>query len=293
MNKSSIYVLISGITWGLISIFVNNLAQIGFGTLEIVSLRVLISAILLLIFALIKDKSLLKIEIKHLPYFVGTGVLSIAFFNFCYFETIRLTNSVSISALLLYTAPIFVMIMSAILYKERLTKKKIICLIITMIGLCFITGVFNPDGEITPKALFFGIGSGFCYALYSIFGKKVTSIYSGLTITIYTFILASVVVVPISGVLNNVSLIFKIDSLFYALGLSLVCTITPFLLYTKGLLHLDAGKAAVFATIEPITAVLVGLILFDEIMTISKFIGILLILVAITVLNLKGNDKNE
>ncbi len=288
MKVGALFVLLAGILWGCISIFVNALASIGFGSLEIVALRVFATAIVMLLYTLISNPKSLRIQLRHIPFFIGTGVVSIVLFNFCYFEAIRLTGSVSISALMLYTSPIFVMVMSAIFYKELITRGKLIALALTMVGLSFVTGLWTGGGIVTPLALFFGLGSGFCYALYSIFGKKISTLYSGTTITTYTFLMATIAGVPLSGVTQNFHLLANLEAILWVVGLAIFCTIIPYLAYTKGLQKLEPSRAAVFATIEPITATLVGLVAFQESMTMEKSIGIVLILGAILMLNRKA-----
>ncbi len=290
MKFSALWVLLAGILWGCISIFVNALATIGFGSLEIVALRVFATAIVMLLYTLISNPKSLRIKLRHIPFFIGTGVISIVLFNFCYFEAIRLTGSVSISALLLYTSPIFVMVMSALFYKEVITRGKILALALTMVGLTFVTGLWTGGGIVTPLALFFGLGSGFCYALYSIFGKKITAIYSGTTITTYTFIMATIAGVPLSGVTQNFHLLANLEAILWVVGLAIFCTIIPYLAYTKGLQQLEPSRAAVFATIEPITATILGLLVYQESMTLGKLTGIALILVAIVLLNQKNRS---
>ena len=117
-----IYVLLTilaGICWGCISLFLRPLAAAGFSSLQVMLFRALFSALFLLIFFLIKDRKLLKIQLKDIWMFVGTGVVSLTFFSLCYFTTI-LEVGTSIAVVLLYTSPIFVLFMSLILFKEKI-----------------------------------------------------------------------------------------------------------------------------------------------------------------------------
>ena len=77
---SSIFIIIAGILWGIISVFVTSLKSIGFSSMEVVALRVIFSAIILLIYLLVTDRSKLKIKLKDIPLFCGTGICSIVFF---------------------------------------------------------------------------------------------------------------------------------------------------------------------------------------------------------------------
>ncbi len=289
--KNAIYIIIAGTLWGIISVFVNQLKDIGFNSMQVVSIRVFFSALILVLYLLIKDINQLKIHLKDIPLFIGTGVGSIIFFNYCYFQAIELIGGASIPALLLYTAPIFVMVLSLILFKEKITKKKLVSLIMTFLGLALVTGAFSNTNKISAIALLFGLGSGLGYALYSIFGKFLVDKYSAITITTYTFVVATVFSIPFSGIVQKAELIVSPKGIILALSLALISTVLPFLLYTKGLSGMEAGKASILATVEPFVATIIGITFFKETMTASKIIGMLMVLLAIVILNVNFKSK--
>ena len=289
--KNAIYIIIAGTLWGIISVFVNQLKDIGFNSMQVVSIRVFFSALILVLYLLIKDINQLKIHLKDIPLFIGTGVGSIIFFNYCYFQAIELIGGASIPALLLYTAPIFVMVLSLILFKEKITKKKLVSLIMTFLGLALVTGAFSNTNKISAIALLFGLGSGLGYALYSIFGKFLVDKYSAITITTYTFVVATVFSIPFSGIVQKAELIVSPKGIILALSLALISTVLPFLLYTKGLSGMEAGKASILATVVPFVATIIGVTFFKETMTASKIIGMLMVLLAIVILNVNFKSK--
>ena len=86
--KYAVYVIAAGILWGILSVFINVLNAVGFTSMECVALRAAITAGVLFFYLLLRDREKLKIRPLHLLYFVGTGVCSIVFFNFCYFKAI-------------------------------------------------------------------------------------------------------------------------------------------------------------------------------------------------------------
>lgn len=290
--KKSIYILIAGVLWGIISIFVTRLKEMGFSSMQIVAIRVLFSAVIMTLFLLITDRKSLKIKLRDMPWFVGTGIGSIAFFNFCYFEAIEIIGGAAVPALLLYTSPIFVMIMSLIFFHEKFTAKKIAALVITFAGLVLVTGAFFGN-SVPIYAVFLGLGSGFGYALYSIFGKVLLKKYNSSTITVFTFIVAAVFMVPFSGLAGKAELLLSANGLLSSVALAIVCTVIPFFLYTKGLADTDAGKAAILATIEPFAAAVVGLTVFHEEMTLMKAAGMALVLIAIILLNANFQKRNQ
>ncbi|MBE7016249.1 MAG: DMT family transporter, partial [Ruminococcaceae bacterium] len=137
----TISLLLAATLWGLTGIFVRNLTQMGLSTFDMIFFRSSVTAISMLIFLLITDRSKLKIDIRDWWYFFGTGILSFLLFGFCYFYTIK-NASMSLAAILLYTSPFFVIIMARIFFKEKITAGKVIGLLLAVIG-CFL--ICNTD----------------------------------------------------------------------------------------------------------------------------------------------------
>ncbi|WP_017727605.1 DMT family transporter [Halalkalibacterium ligniniphilum] len=268
------FAVIGAALWGTIGLFVKKLYEHGLTPWEVVAIRVILSALILLLFIFLTNRTYLKIRLKDLPFFFGTGVVSIVFFNWCYF-TVMEQSSVSLAVVLLYTGPLFVMILSRIFFKELLTKRKVAALVSTLIGCSFVVGLLpTAQVNVTPYILLAGLGSGFFYALYSIFGKYVSVRYDTLTITLYSFICASVFIFPTSGILQNATLFFDPTVLFYSLGLALFPTVIAYLFYTKGLSMIESSRAALLTTIEPVVAILLGLFVFSDSLSIWQSLGV-------------------
>lgn len=288
MSKAKAYscIIIAAALWGLIGFFVKNLSAQGFSSLQITCLRTVAASICITPLVAMNGLDKFKIALKDCWMFVGTGIISLTFFNWCYFNCIQ-RSSLAVAALLLYTAPAFVMLLSLILFAERFTREKAIALVMTFLGCACVTGVFAGELSITATALLFGIGSGMGYALYSIFGKYAIVKYAPITISAYTFYFSFIATVFLSDISQNTLEKINIMTIVYALGLGILCCLAPYVLYTKGLAEVEAGKASVLATVEPLVAALLGVIFFAEPLTIDKILGIILIFSAIGVLEMK------
>ena len=288
-TSSVILVLASGCMWGCMGLLVRPLNEIGLVTMDICFLRGFVTFAVMLLGLLLFDRKALKIKVKDIWCFIGTGALSVSFFNFCYFKTITLT-SLSVAAVLLYTAPAFVMIMSFFLFKEDMTKKKVAALVIAFMGCVLVSGVVGGSGALNAKGLLVGLGAGFGYALYSIFGRYALQRgYSSLTITFYTFVfatLATVFMTDISSIINIVGTHPRLG--VYAAFMILFVTLFPYLCYTKGLSGMENGTASVIASIEPVMATVLGILIYKEEMTLTNAFGMILVLASIVILNSKG-----
>ncbi len=298
-----IYVLIAGSLWGAMGIFVRGLASCGLSSIEICFVRMVVSTLLMAGYFLIFNRAALKIKLKDIWCFIGTGVFSLTFFGFCYFTTIQMT-SMSVAAVLLYTSPIFILLLSAILFKEKITRKMLICVIIAILGCAFVSGIFGGGSNITPIGFLIGLGAGLGYGLYSIFGRyAINKGYGPLTITFYSFLFSSFALIFLTKPIEIWNKLFVYAgqngmpiyiTIIYVIGTALIVTILPYIFYTVGLTKVENSKAAVVACIEPIMATIFGFIIFHEIPGVGEFIGIVLVLAAIVMLNMpvKSNPKS-
>lgn len=288
-TRAYLCIIVGASLWGFIGLFVKTLAAQGFTALQIVTLRMLTAAICITPVVYNQGKEYFKIELKDVWMFLGTGVVSVTFFTFCYFQCIQ-ASSLATAALLLYTAPAFVMLISLVLFKESFTLTKGVALLAAFVGCGLVTGAFSGEMNLSFKGILLGLGSGIGYALYSIFGKFALQKYSTWTVTAYTFyfsFLSSFMVADFA----HCTAAWSWSTLGGALGVGFVCAAFPYLLYTKGLEHVEAGQASILATVEPVVASLVGIIVFAEPVTIEKIAGIVLVVGSVMALNLPKKSK--
>lgn len=281
-------VLAAGIAWGFIGLFTKQLSAAGLSALQITETRCLTAATLLVALSLVSGKGRLRIKLRDAWMFLGTGVCSIALFNICYFACIE-ASTLSIAATLLYTSPIFIMLMSAVLFKERITKVKLAALVLACVGCACVTGFIGGGSAatISPFALAVGLGSGFCYGLYSIFARFALRKYEPITVTTYTFLFAGVALLPLSDAPAIAqTIIASPTAMLAAVMLAAASTVLPFMLYTLGLSHMDAGKAGVIAAVEPVVATIVSVTVFHEAFALNNAVGITLVMCAIVLLSL-------
>ena len=133
--RSHLSVLLGASLWGLIGLFTCPLYELGFTPINVVAVRNFGGLLLLAAIFAVKDRSVFRIKAKHLPIFFGTGVVSVLLFSFCYFNCQQLA-SLAVSAILLYLAPSFVVVMSALLWKDKLTSNKLLALALALVGCC-------------------------------------------------------------------------------------------------------------------------------------------------------------
>lgn len=285
-NFGPLLIILAGCFWGSMGIFVRKLTAFGFSPIQIVSIRLTVAALVFALLLFVKDRSGFRIALRDLPLFLGLGFGSILFFTVCYFSAITIMP-LSTAAILLYTSPIWIMLMSVLFFHEKLNRTKLIALALAFAGCVLVSGISGKG--LTLKGLLLGLGSGIGYGLYSILGTIALRKYSPYTVTTYTFLFAAAGSWLVCGPADLISKFAAADNLA---GLLLFCVLTglvtaviPFLAYTLGLRTVEAGRAGILATIEPLVATLVGIIVFSEPVTLLSGLGIVLILAAVILLN--------
>lgn len=327
-----IFVVLAAIFWGILVVFVRAFGQADFKSMEIVTLRVYSSAIFGWVFLLIFDRrsqrsattntttpdkqeasattnplttptAPIHFRLHDSWCFIGTGLVSIVFFSYCYFRNVE-ESSAAVAAILMYTSPIFVTLLSAIFFKEKLTKTKLLALLLAIIGCALVSGIASGIGTTSSMeaggimgpsflGIALGLGSGIGYALYSIFGRfALDKGYSPFMVTAMTFTFACVGVLPFIDIAGLVTrLINEPKYIVLALVMGLVGSCTPFALYTLGLRYMEASKAAILATLEPIVTALVGTFFYKEPIDFFVIVGIAMVLIAGILCSAKPQQK--
>ncbi|MCD8083616.1 MAG: DMT family transporter [Clostridiales bacterium] len=275
----------AAVIWGTMGIWVRRLRGYGLGTMDIIAVRSLGNTIVMGGFLLFYDRSQLKIQKKDLWCFLGTGIASILFFNYCYFKSVEMLD-LATAAVLLYTSPIFVVLISAVCFRERLTWQKCAAVAMAVIGCALVSGLGSVGSSLHAAGLTTGLGAGLGYALYSIFSRfALERGYRTLTITFYTFLIAGVCLIPFlvprcAGGEIAAQVVSSPEFWLLIAGLVVIATTAAYLLYTVGLSQMDNTRAAVIATVEPVTAALIGVFLYHESMDGKKLVGVLIVLLS-------------
>lgn len=287
-NKALAAVLAAGTFWGTMGFFARNLYAAGFGPLEVAQTRITTGLILVGLYILMFNRSQFKVKLKDIWCFLGTGIISLLLFSTCYFSALNYT-SLAVAAILLYTAPFFVMLLSLLLFKEKMNSKKVLALILAFTGCVLVSGV-GGDTVFSWKGILLGLGSGFFYALYSIFGRyAINRGYGAWTMTFYTFLFCSIGCAFLSDwqVIGGV-MAESGANILWVLGLGFVTAFLPYVLYSTGLEQMESSKASILASVEPVVSALFGVFVFHETLSLWGVLGIAMVLGAIIVLNVKG-----
>ena len=292
-KKGALLVILAGACWGTISIFIYFLSDSGLSELQISFLRQLFAAVVFSLIIFAKDRTKFRIQPRDLWLLALVGFINGVVFNFCYFYTI-VNSRASIAVVLLYTSPVFVMILARIFFKERITRNKIIALVLTVVGCVFVTGVLG-EGYTPPLiAIVTGVLTGLAYALNNIITSQAVRKNDPMTVTLYTFYFSFLFLIPFCG-MGDLAQKVSADPniLLVNVAMCLVTGVFAQFFFTIGLKLIESGKAAIYGASEPIVGALVGIFIFHEESNLLKIVGIVMVVVAIIMIGKDDAKKTD
>ncbi len=278
--------------FGSSGVFVRTLTQNGIDSTTLLFLRFSIAILPIVIAIFLTDKELFKIDLKDIPLFLVCAMCIVGL-NICYNDSMN-TVPLSLAAVLLSLAPIYVLILAYIFFGEKITSKKLICMALAIFGCILMTGVLETSLDNIPLlGIISGIGAGVFWAVYLMSSKK--SIERGnhtYTILFYSVIFISIALIPFTS-FSQINTFISINPALTVLFLIVHSTFSfalPYILSTLSLKYIDSGVSSIFMSgAEPFAALIFGFLIYSESPTLLMFCGFLLTIIAMTFLSRKEN----
>lgn len=271
MKKGYFLVLLAASMWGTLGIFAKLLYGFNLDPFTIIFYRATIAFLILLIYNTIKG---LEVKKERLPFYVTYGFFTVSLFYSVYFHAVKV-SSVSLAVLLLYTAPIYSTILGYLIFKEKITKMKTMSLTMVIFGIVLVTQI---NGRINLLGVILGLLSGLTYALYGIFGKIAMQNDEPQEALLYTIGFGALFLMPFS------KFSVPIEALPYLFALAFFPTFLAYLLYNRALKEVEASKASIIATVEPVVALILAYLIFGETLTGKQLLGAFLIILGAIIL---------
>ena len=272
-NKAKLELISSMLIFGTIGIFVR---YIPLPSSIIALARAVIGVLFLMLFMIIRGKKVKWNDIRNnLFLLLFSGVL-IGINWILLFESYRYTT-VATATLCYYLAPVFVIVLSPFILREKITARKILCVLIALIGMFFVSGV-STSGISGIKGILYGIGAAVLYAIVVLCNQKIQDI-SAYDKTVTQLTASAIVLLPYVFFTENIN---AISISFIELGLLIVVGILhtgiAYTLYFASMKDLNAATIAIFSYIDPVVAIILSVILLRENMGITGVLGAVLIL---------------
>jgi drug/metabolite transporter, DME family len=251
-----LFVAVAAALWGLMGPVTRIALREGMGPVEVAFWRALLAGGLFAVHAAVIGK--VRLERRDLPSVVAFGVLGVAGLMASFSRSVE-AGGAALAAILLYTAPGWVALLSALFLGERLTRRALLALAIATAGVAGIALSSGGGMRITPAALGWGLLSGFAYALYYLFGKRYFARYATATLFLYALPVGAVAMLPLAGFRH------KTPTAWAALAfVSVVPTYLAYVFYSAGLRRVQATRAATVATVEPVVAAIAAYLMWNE-----------------------------
>ncbi len=289
-----LYILAAGILWGFIGLFVKQLEAEGSTPEMTAFLRMAFAFLLYLpLCAAGAGPGSLRIGGKDLLFCAAQGLVCYGLFNMLYSRAVTMVG-VSVGAVLLYTAPVFTLLFSSLLFREPFTGRKLLAVLLNILG-CALTatgGRLEP-GALSLPGILVGVGAGFCYSLTPIFGHFGTKRMDSRVMTLYSFLFAALFMLltlrPWRGGAG-----FGGGLLLWGALFALIPTVCAYVLYYRGLGRIrEPSRVPVIASVETVVAAAVGAALYHDRLGVWGTAGILLVLISIGVMNLPPRKSRE
>lgn len=272
-----LYLIITFCAWG--SLYVVSKFVLGkVPVLTVLFLRYFIAGVTL--YFIFKNGEYKKVELKDYKYIfligflgyflsVGSQLLGIKF------------SSASVASLVNSMNPITIMIFAAIILKEKMTKKKIACVVLAVVGVYIIIGGIKGNGQVL--GILFSVLSVISWSFVSTIVKRVTQKYTAIQVTTYSMLVAALCTLPFSTYefIRTENVHFDWTAILSLLYMGLVCTALAYILWNKSLSMIEAGNCSLFYPVQPMVSVFLGFICLGERIEIKFIIGAVLIIVGV------------
>ncbi len=294
-TKGYIMIFMAGVLWGTIGYFVKNLTGVGASS-ELTAFMRLFMGFWILAFVMICKGgiSMFKIDKSGLIYCMALGLLTQAMFNYLYNMSIGRVG-VATASILLYTSPVFVCVMSSVLFKENINKQKIIALILNIFG-CFlmVTGGSVANFKLSFIGIILGLISAFLYSLVSIIGKITSSSIHPFTIVFYSFLFGWLSLGAYIRPWYTIIAVSSVEFWTYSFGFGLIPTVGAYLLYMGGLKkNLELARVPIIASVETVVATLLGVFIFRESIGVINTVGMGILILSIAIMNYKFKQRDN
>ncbi len=284
-EHGSILVFIAGCLWGSIGLFIRLISDAGASAITISFLRMAFAFVIMLVVTLIRSGiSVFRVSKRILFFSAMLGLICHGVYNIFYsWAVVRI--GVTVSAVLLNVAPVFTAILSAIFFHERITSYKCIALLINVIG-CVLaaTGGQFTASSLSVSGIFFGVVSGFCYALTAIFGKLVGEDSDPFVISTYSYLFAALFLAVFMRQWET-PITFTIHIMWLGFLYALIPTAIGYLFYYQGVRQIhESSRVPVIASMETVMATVLGMLVLGEKLTVTRYLGIIIVMFSIVLM---------
>lgn len=284
-------VIIGSIAYGFLPIFVKNIIPYGYSSISIVFYRYLFTSIALFIIIVIRKKNFkknlknnFKISFKiNQKQFLELFIFSISGLGLTFYllSQALLYISAGLTNMIHFGYPVVVIILMAIIYKEKINRLKILSIVSSVIGIFLLTKIVAVESIESFKGIIYALITTITYGSYIIANKK--SSFANLDTMVSLFYMSLIISIAffIAGILTkDLQLLNNIYVFYNFIAISLLCTVFSLGLLLYGVKNLGSSLASILNMFEPTTTVIASAFIYHEKLTINIIIGSFLIILS-------------
>ena len=287
--------ILAGIMFGSAGFFVRTLTENGIDSMTLLFIRFSIAIIIMLLVIFANDKSLFKVDRSDIFPLIICG-LCILGLNLFYNHSMNMVP-LSLAAVLLSTAPVFVLIIAHFFLGEEITQIKVFCVLLVILGCVLATGIIEENIEPVPTiGIVFGLIAAIFWGSYSLISRKEIEVGKHtFTILFYSLITITIVTLPFTnfGQITHFVNINIFGNLIFLLLHSLFTFVLPYIFITMTLNKIDAGTVMILASGEPVAALAFGILIYNEIPSPLMVCGMFITIFAILLLSRKSSKESD
>ena len=282
--------LVAASLWATLGLIYHQLEAYGLSRLTIAFFRAAVSALILFPILAWRRPAWLKLERRDWPLFLALGLFGVAAFFVVYIHAIALAG-MGVAAVLMYTAPAWVALISAIFFGERLGALKIAVLLLACAGCALVGRVYDLDSvRLKAPGILAGLGAGLTYGSYTVFSKVAQRRHTAWGTLAYALGLGALFMLPLQSRADVAQALTSPAILLWLLTLALIPTLVGGAAFNAALRRVPASEASVVATLEPVIAALLGWAFLAERMEPLQLLGAGLILTAVVILQRENTN---
>lgn len=280
-------VIIGSIAYGFLPIFVKNIIPYGYSSISIVFYRYLFTSIALFIIIVIRKKNFkknFKISFKiNQKQFLELFIFSISGLGLTFYllSQALLYISAGLTNMIHFGYPVVVIILMAVIYKEKINRLKILSIVSSVIGIFLLTKIVAVESIESFKGIIYALITTITYGSYIIANKK--SSFANLDTMVSLFYMSLIISIAffIAGILTkDLQLLNNIYVFYNFIAISLLCTVFSLGLLLYGVKNLGSSLASILNMFEPTTTVIASAFIYHEKLTINIIIGSVLIILS-------------
>ncbi len=282
-----LFIVAAAILWGVLGPFSRYAFSHGVGPMEVAFWRATLAWGLFAAHAALNHET--RVERRDIGHLIVFALMGVAVFFGSYQVAVE-RGGAALASVLLYTAPAWVTVLARLLFNEKLSPIKLLALGLTLSGVVAVAlgGGNNGMGveKLNPLAIGAGLASGFCYSLYYLYGKHFSGRYSSPNLFLYLLPVGALALYPLVDFSHK-----TLDVWLVLIVLAFFSTYGAYFFYYLGLRRLEASRASITATLEPVVAALVAYFWWGERFGIIGYLGSVLIITAVILVVWDGAKK--